>query len=133
MQVVGAIIRNHKKEYLLQLRDDKPSKFKNCWTLFGGRVEDGEDIQKALFRELNEEIGLTQDLIDRVQKIQINRNTDDTVQYIYEVYIRAELDRMTLYEGAAMKYVSEDQLFDRDFAFNIRQVLEDYVSAGWVA
>lgn len=55
---VVAIIENEEKQFLLQLRDDKEGIFfPNHWGLFGGAVEDGESVQSALERELNEELG----------------------------------------------------------------------------
>lgn len=129
-QVVGAIIRNHKNEFLMQLRDDSVSQFKNCWTLFGGQVEKGEEPEEALLRELHEELNLSPDAIESMREMQVNKDTDGTVVRIYEIYISKAISQLTLGEGAAMEYVSEESLFDRKFAFNTEEVLREYWNHG---
>lgn len=45
--------------YVLQLRDDKPGiAAPGMWSLFGGRVEEGEEPRTALLREVEEELCL---------------------------------------------------------------------------
>lgn len=128
MKVVGAIIKNQKNEYLMQLRDDNAPSFKNTWTLFGGRVEEDEELEEALLRELDEELALPSDAIKSLRQVQVNLDDNGTEQYIYEVFTDVELDQLVLGEGAAMEYISEELLFDRDFAFNIEDVLKRYAS-----
>lgn len=125
--VVGAIIKNPKNEYLLQLRDDRAPTFKNCWTLFGGHVEEGERPDEALLRELEEELSLKSEAIQSVKEVEINHGgIGDPAQYIYEVLTDVVLYELILCEGAAMEYVTEQSLFDREFAFNIEEVLRRY-------
>lgn len=57
---VGAvIIRNN--QVLLLLRNKPPEA--NSWTIIGGKVEFGETIEKAILREVKEEIGCSGKLI----------------------------------------------------------------------
>lgn len=130
MQVVGAIIKNHENEYLLQLRDDKAPSFKNRWTLFGGHIEAGEEPDEALLRELDEELTLSPNAIESMQEIQTNEDPNGTKQYIFEVLTGIALRQLMLNEGAEMRYVSQDLLFDRKFAFNIEEVLRQYLARG---
>ena len=45
--------------YLLQLRDDKPGiSAPGVWALFGGQVEPSETAERAVRREVEEELGL---------------------------------------------------------------------------
>lgn len=54
---VGAILYTADGRYLMQLRDDAPHvSMKNHWGLFGGIVEQGERPERALVRELIEEL-----------------------------------------------------------------------------
>ncbi|HEX6258634.1 MAG TPA: NUDIX domain-containing protein [Candidatus Saccharimonadales bacterium] len=127
MQVAGAVIKNQQGEFLLQLRDGKVSRFKNCWTLFGGRIEGNEKPQEALLRELNEELNLVLSDIESMREIQRGQDADGVPFFIYEVLINKTIDQLTLCEGAAMKYVSKRQLFDHAFAFNTEEILRKYV------
>lgn len=56
---VAAFLVLEDNRYLLQLRDDFPSVwYPGFWGLFGGGIEEGEDIVAALRRELREELEL---------------------------------------------------------------------------
>jgi 8-oxo-dGTP diphosphatase len=127
MEVVGAIIRNQRDEYLLQQRDEKAPSFKHCWTFFGGRIEAGEQPEQALLRELKEELRLDPGHILSLELSQTNHDPNGTIQYIYLITTDVLLDKLTLQEGEAMAYIPEPVLFDREFAFNIKDVLERYI------
>jgi len=126
VKFVGAIIENPKYGFLLQQRDEKASSYPLCWTLFGGKVEEGEKPKAALFRELKEEINLTQRLITSCKKVQRNIQNADAVQYIYYVQTKARISELSLKEGKQMQYLNRSNLFDRKFAFNIGKVLRSF-------
>ncbi|NCU38157.1 NUDIX domain-containing protein [Candidatus Saccharibacteria bacterium] len=128
VEVVGVIIKNNNNEYLLQLRDEKASSFRHCWTLFGGRIEAGEQPEEALKRELKEELKFSPKAIKSIDLIQTNTSEDGMVQYIFEIATNVKLEELMLGEGAAMEYVSEASLFDRRFAFNIKEVINAYMN-----
>ncbi|MBU0894819.1 MAG: NUDIX hydrolase [Nanoarchaeota archaeon] len=52
------IIENNKGESLLQKKTMTYRKWPGVWTFFGGIVNPGESIEKAMSRELKEEIGV---------------------------------------------------------------------------
>ena len=55
-KVVKAIIYKN-NQFLLQLRDNsKKISYPNHWSFFGGEVENNENDEDALLRELKEEI-----------------------------------------------------------------------------
>lgn len=124
---VGAIIENDKKDILLQKRDNKAPTFKNCWTLFGGKVEKGESAKKALLRELEEEISLPARSIQECKIIQKNRQKNGSIQYVFLVKTEVTTKELILKEGKEMKFIKRSNLLSRKFAFNIYEVLEKYL------
>lgn len=55
IKVVGAIIENEKHEILCALRSQSMS-MSNFWEFPGGKIEDGENIQETIIREIKEEL-----------------------------------------------------------------------------
>lgn len=55
VQVVGAVIRNHRNEILCALRSSKMS-LSNLWEFPGGKIELHETPSQSLIREINEEL-----------------------------------------------------------------------------
>lgn len=57
VHVAVAVIQNPKGEILLSLRHENTHQG-GLWEFPGGKLESGEDVQQALVRELNEELGI---------------------------------------------------------------------------
>jgi len=56
-KIASLIVENEKGEILLYLRDNIPTiPFPNHWDLFGGHIEEGETPERALVREVKEEL-----------------------------------------------------------------------------
>ena len=127
---VGAIIINPKGEYLLQKRDSKTRLFPNNWTLFGGRVEKNETTQEAIIRELKEEISIKKKQISSVRIFKVYLQKNGTKQVIFAIISKAKISELKLNEGEKMEFVSPTALFKRKFAFNIKDVLKDFVRLG---
>ncbi|MCF3125573.1 MULTISPECIES: (deoxy)nucleoside triphosphate pyrophosphohydrolase [Streptomyces] len=62
--VVGAALYDEGR--LLAARRTAPPELAGGWELPGGKVEPGEPCEKALLRELREELGVEAELIERV-------------------------------------------------------------------
>lgn len=77
INVVGAIIINDKKEkeILCALRSEKMT-LPNLWEFPGGKIEHGESHEKALIREIREELSC---------EIEVHHFVEDTV-YEYETF-----------------------------------------------
>jgi 8-oxo-dGTP diphosphatase len=58
VKVVGAIIENEKNEVLCALRSPSMS-MPNLWEFPGGKVEKDENLEEAIEREIQEELGCT--------------------------------------------------------------------------
>ncbi|MGZ8454255.1 MAG: NUDIX domain-containing protein, partial [Candidatus Binatia bacterium] len=58
IEIAQVLLFDRDGKLLIYLRDDNPTiPFPNHWDLFGGHVEVGETPERALCRELQEEIG----------------------------------------------------------------------------
>jgi len=117
---VCLIVKNKKKELLLQLRDEDPEIGK--WVLFGGGVKDGETPESALAREIKEELGFE---IGRAEFFgeYIDRGIK---QMIYILAEPVELENLNLGEGAAMRFFSPTEINNLNIGFNFKQILSDY-------
>jgi 8-oxo-dGTP diphosphatase len=62
--VVAALILRGQEVLICQRRPDQPMALK--WEFPGGKVENGESAEEALRRELDEELGITADIGDRI-------------------------------------------------------------------
>ncbi|MBS1595566.1 MAG: NUDIX domain-containing protein [Bacteroidetes bacterium] len=58
---VGGIIVNDEHKILLLLRNKNPEK--GCWSIPGGRVEFGEDVEDAIKREVKEELNISVEIV----------------------------------------------------------------------
>ena len=61
--VVTGIVKSG-DEFLVVKRSENDDKYPRMWEFPGGHVEDGETIKEALERELSEEIGFKNSLIE---------------------------------------------------------------------
>jgi 8-oxo-dGTP pyrophosphatase MutT (NUDIX family) len=58
-RTVGALFIRPDGKVLLGLRAPAKKTWPNHWDTIGGRVEDGESLEEALVREVQEEVGVT--------------------------------------------------------------------------
>ena len=106
IKVVAAIIINNKKIFATQRGYGE---FKDGWEFPGGKIEEGETPEKALIREIKEELDV---------KINVNKKID-TVEYDYpnfhlsmDCFICNILDgELVLKEHEASKWLTKDELF----------------------
>lgn len=128
LQSTGVILVNPQGQILLQQRDDKPGlPFPNCWTTFGGAIEDGETPDEAIRRELLEEIGL--DLSVKLWKRfdHVQRNGQIIVdQYMYVGWIDLEPNQIILNEGQALGYFSESDINHMAIAFGFEALFKEF-------
>lgn len=111
----AALILLDDGRYLMQLRDDKPGIFyPDHWGLFGGAIEDGEDAETALRRELREELGYDTGAVTFFTTMDFGFDSigaSRSVRVFYEVAMKAsDLDGLVLTEGSAFEAVSVGEL-----------------------
>lgn len=126
IKVVAAIIINNKKIFATQRGYGE---FKDGWEFPGGKIEEGETPEKALIREIKEELDV---------KINVNKKID-TVEYDYpnfhlsmDCFICNILEgNLELKEHKASKWLSRDELYSVDWLPADRGLIkkiEDYIS-----
>jgi 8-oxo-dGTP pyrophosphatase MutT (NUDIX family) len=80
---VGALIYSTTtKRYLFLLRD--ATKYSGSWGLVGGKVETGERVIEALYREALEEVGV--DLSNK-KSIPLETFTSDNGNFLYHTFV----------------------------------------------
>ena len=114
-----AILVTEAGEYLLQRRDERPDIwFPGFVGLFGGSLEDGEEPEEGLRREIHEELGYRIREARFFTQIAFDlRRWDHGVKlvYAYEVPVtRADISTMVLYEGAGMELYGADRVMAAD-------------------
>ncbi len=127
--VVSAILWTDDGHVLLQQRDDRPDlRYAGCWTLFGGQVEDGEDADAAIRRELIEELELDDQLLVLVEVYSCPARTIPgqvvTVNHVYAGRLARPFEDLRLLEGQAMALFTPAEAVGLDLAFAQTPVLE---------
>jgi len=114
----------------LQLRGPSFKYFPNHWTLAGGKVEKGESPEKAIVREVREELGLD------LQKFRLFETvTEETSEGIDERRIffggisEEKKQHLILGEGTELRFFSSAEIPSLDIAFGLEKVLERFYRA----
>lgn len=120
----GIILLNSNNEVLLLLRDNKVDiPYPNMWDIPGGKVEENENPEFTVRREMHEELGIL-DLgyIDLFKIITSEEITD----YIFWKRIDLNADEIDLQEGQRIEYFNFERIRKSKLAFNYNEVLEDF-------
>jgi 8-oxo-dGTP pyrophosphatase MutT (NUDIX family) len=110
VSLAGAIIEHPNLGLLLQLRDGSAPNYPNSWGLFGGHMEEGESPETAVWRELEEELHLTPQMVSTWRLGQRFPHASGGDVYIYYMTTTATVDDLVLGEGEAMHYIRPDEL-----------------------
>ena len=101
-KVVKAIIYKN-NQFLLQLRDNsKKISYPNHWSFFGGEVENNENDEDALLRELKEEIAWMPNKINYYTTF-LDYSTNAEVK-LYLIKFESNNTKLNLNEGQKMKW-----------------------------
>jgi 8-oxo-dGTP diphosphatase len=93
----------------------------------GGRVEEGENPEQAIVREVKEE--LDWDLRDyNLFKTMVENAPDETIErHIYWGNISERVENLKLGEGAALKYFTLKMISILKVAFDLKPVIMDFL------
>ena len=134
VSLAAAIIEHPTLGLLLQLRDEHAPNFPLHWSLFGGHMEADEDPDFALWRELDEDLQLTQQMVKSWRLAWNLPHHSGGRVYIYHVITEATLDNLVLGEGKAMHFANALDLDPPQpyrghyFTAYSSRVLRDYLS-----
>ncbi len=110
---IKAIIRNDENQILLL-------KNKDYWDIPGGRIDQGEDIETTLLRELNEEIGVNHiaqkqlwDVVKSVKQLPYGNMMTSLMLIVYRVQLPADQIPHSCEPGAVLHWVSSEEAADR--------------------
>lgn len=129
--VVSAILWTDDGRVLLQQRDDRPDlRYPGHWTLFGGQVEDREDFETAIRRELMEELELEDQLLALLERytcpVRTVPGVVTTTNHVYAGRLAQPISELTLHEGQAMALFDRAEADRLDLAFAQNPVLERF-------
>ncbi len=110
---IKAIIRNDENQILLL-------KNKDYWDIPGGRIDQGEDIETTLLRELNEEIGVNHiaqkqlwDVVKSVKQLPYGNMMTSLMLIVYCVQLPADQIPHSCEPGAVLHWVSSEEAANR--------------------
>ena len=123
---VGATV--FRNDQVLLIRRGNPPLYGD-WSLPGGRVKEGEDLKKALRREIREECSIDIEVGDLITEFEyIERDRRDRVKYHYVVfdfkaqYVRGKLVRAS--DALEVRWVPLEQLKEFDVTEEVCEVIE---------
>jgi len=123
---VGATV--FRNDQVLLIRRGNPPLYGD-WSLPGGRVKEGEDLKKALRREIREECSIDIEVGDLITEFEyIERDRRDRVKYHYVVfdfkaqYVRGKLVRAS--DALEVRWVPLEQLKEFDLSEEVCEVIE---------
>jgi len=132
IEIAQALIFDRDLKLLIYLCDDKPTiPFPNHWDLFGGHVETGETPERALCRELEEEIHVTLETWQLFRRYEcLTGDAYPNSKFIYHATIDRRAADLTLYEGQRLTGIAAEERFEYKFANILAAVIEDFIAAG---
>jgi 8-oxo-dGTP diphosphatase len=131
-QVAMVLLFDRDNRLLIYLRDNKPDiPFPNCWDFFGGHVETGETPERALVREVKEELGIDLEQWDFFRKyVCTEGDVYPNVKRIYWAKIHKLPEELKLYEGQRLLSIGREERKNFKFANILGDILEDFVASG---
>jgi len=129
-EIAAIILENDNGEFLLYLRDNKPTiPFPDHWDLIGGHVEEGETPEQALVREVKEELDIELHEYTFYRKYEcLTGDAYENIKYIYTGRINLPIEKITLLEGVRPKYFTREEIPYVKFANILKSIVMDYIN-----
>lgn len=110
IRVAKALIYNPNNEILILLRGDSHPVFAGHFDFPGGIIEDGEDPDSAMFREIFEEIGYVADESKPSRVFSTTYEANNNTHYIYKLELKSEITINLSWEHKGFLWLSENEL-----------------------
>ena len=107
LHVAVGVIRDGQGNILISLRHDTAHQG-GLWEFPGGKVESGESVERALARELKEELGWCPQKFEYLIKI-MNKTVNCNITH-YLAKCNISRDKLCLGEGAALGWFTYDEV-----------------------
>lgn len=121
----GIIILNDKDEVLLIHRDNIPNiLYPDLWDIPGGQIENDENPEQTIRREMKEELG-----IDDLGEVNFYKSYSHPLGFIDNVFwkrLNLDLNGISLAEGQAIKYFSIEEIRKMKLAFEYENLLDEF-------
>lgn len=112
IHVVGAVVVENGKILCAQRGPTKTLAYK--WEFPGGKIEQGESPQEALWREINEEMQCNVEIGEQIEHTIYEY--DFGIVHLTTYYCKLIEGKPTLTEHIAIKWLSPDELASLDWA-----------------
>lgn len=114
LHCAGALILDDNGRIFVQRRSPQRTLFPNCWDIVGGHLEEGESVDDALRREVEEETGWRISVVLGYVGEFSYRGDDgfDRVEQDFLVRVDGDLDRPRLEQGkhTEWRWITEDEV-----------------------
>jgi len=105
-------IARRNNEILILKRHPKSRTNPNKWELPGGKVDSGEDFDKALIREFKEETNLDIELGQLIGAVQEDFPHKKTIALVMEIILSEEIEVKISHEHIDWKWATIDEIKD---------------------
>ena len=130
INTASAIIINADNKVLLQHRGTNAPRYPNTWSIWGGKIEEGETPMSAMIRELNEELAITVDENQLIFfKTYKNMESDDEKErHIFCLKDTGDF-KYNLQEGDDFKFFSQAEIKTLNIVPKVGHILSDYFAS----
>ena len=123
------LLINANNELLIAKRSDQDDSFGGYWSIPGGTLDDGENVEEGLSREIQEELWVSMTNAHFFRSYRYSPNTSVEIEADYFIWnIDGEI---ILQEAELSEYrwvdIFGEEIQSYDFAFNQTEVVRDFI------
>jgi 8-oxo-dGTP diphosphatase len=124
----GVILMDDRRRVLLQHRDNRNKWNQNVWSEFGGQIEKGETPEKAVRRELKEEIGVELTNLRFFKKYEIKKEKGIYEAFFYIAHLNTAINTLKSKqkEGKDVGLFTFQEAQNLNMAYYTRRALLDF-------